>query len=267
MSTERRVNKNLAKKLEEFNKAAALTAEEIIFETFPTKSRLSSDNALRSEFQELIESTQSPSSPFHTSHAATFTDPTVYPPPSAGGSAEPETKKRKLTAEGSVNGASSQGVTASNGIHHAVYPNLVVTNQHLPQVYTVLKTECEALIELCDKVKLWVNLSMPKIEDGDNFGVQIQEGNVTSIRESAYNIRDARRQGHLARAKISSKIIKYPHVEDYTLALKEHDQKQLYIARQNLNDLRNVYAVLTDILHKNIAKIRSPKGNNLSGLY
>lgn len=39
------------------------------------------------------------------------------------------------------------------------------------------------------------------------------------------------------------------------LALKEHDDKQLYIARQNLSDMRNVYAVVTDILHKNILKV------------
>jgi hypothetical protein len=41
------------------------------------------------------------------------------------------------------------------------------------------------------------------------------------------------------------------------LALKEHDDKQLYIARQNLSDLRNVYAVVTDIIHKNITKVLS----------
>ena len=40
------------------------------------------------------------------------------------------------------------------------------------------------------------------------------------------------------------------------MALKEHDQKQIYVARQNLYDIRNVYAILTDILHKNINKVR-----------
>ena len=40
------------------------------------------------------------------------------------------------------------------------------------------------------------------------------------------------------------------------LALREHDEKQLFFARQNLIDIRNVYAVMTDILHKNIAKVR-----------
>jgi hypothetical protein len=92
--------------------------------------------------------------------------------------------------------------------------------------------------------------------------------------ESAYNLRDIARQDHIARAKICSKIIKYPNVQDYPvcssttgysisrvnlpnlsqLALREHDEKQLYLARQHLFDLRNVYAVVTDIIHKNIAK-------------
>ena len=40
------------------------------------------------------------------------------------------------------------------------------------------------------------------------------------------------------------------------VALKEHDERQLYLARQNIRDLRNIYAVLTDIIHKNLAKVR-----------
>lgn len=36
--------------------------------------------------------------------------------------------------------------------------------------------------------------------------------------ESAYNLRDAARQCHLNRAKLCSKVIKYPHIEDYTVS-------------------------------------------------
>ena len=36
--------------------------------------------------------------------------------------------------------------------------------------------------------------------------------------ESAYNLRDASRQSHINRAKLCSKILKYPHVEDYTVS-------------------------------------------------
>jgi hypothetical protein len=41
----------------------------------------------------------------------------------------------------------------------------------------------------------------------------------------------------------------------YQIGLQEHDEKTLYVARQNLNDLRNIYAVLFDILNKNIQKV------------
>jgi Proteasome activator pa28 beta subunit len=40
------------------------------------------------------------------------------------------------------------------------------------------------------------------------------------------------------------------------IALKEHDEKQLYLARQHVFDVRNMYAVLTDLIHKNISKAR-----------
>ncbi|KAI0931319.1 hypothetical protein AcW1_001257 [Taiwanofungus camphoratus] len=134
------------------------------------------------ELQKLIDASNAPSSPFHSSHAATTTDPTIYPPPGSS-SEEPEGKKRKRTAEGSANGTSSLGLTSGNDLQHARYPNLVLANKHLVKVHADVKKECEHLAELCvsvscrirfillyvrttqDKVKLWVNLSMPKIEE------------------------------------------------------------------------------------------------------
>jgi proteasome activator subunit 3 (PA28 gamma) len=39
------------------------------------------------------------------------------------------------------------------------------------------------------------------------------------------------------------------------IALREHDEKQFYMALRNLIDLRNIYAVLTDVIHKNFQKV------------
>ena len=41
-------------------------------------------------------------------------------------------------------------------------------------------------------------------------------------------------------------------------ALKEHDDKQQYLANQHLRDIRNMYATLTDVLQKNISKVGAP---------
>ncbi|KAI0363745.1 proteasome activator pa28 REG alpha/beta subunit [Pilatotrama ljubarskyi] len=248
MSSKVAVDKKLQKELDEFREKVKTDAERVIFEKFPQKK--------------LIDSTSQPTSPFHLSHAPLSTDATVYPPPST--SAEPEAKKRKLESGG------ANGVSTSNDASHAKHPGKMLSNKHTMALHEHLKRECEELADLCDKVKLWINLSMP---NGDNFGVQIQEDVLSEIhrsQESAYNLRDAARQDYLTRAKICSKIMKYPHLDDYAtpkVALKEHDEKQLYIARQNLYDLRSIYAVITDMLHKNIEKIRSPKGNNASTMY
>ncbi|KAI9509534.1 proteasome activator pa28 REG alpha/beta subunit [Russula earlei] len=250
---ERQVDKETAGKLEDFHKFVDADAEEVIFRIFPSKVILHLRGPVVD--MDLSESFKS---------LSTSTDVIVHPPPNGPNSnGEPDKKKRKREA-----GEANDRVMSDT--QHARYPNVFHANEHLVSVHETLKKECEQLVELTDKVKLWINLTMPKIEDGDNFGVQIQEEVLNELhrsQESGYTMRDSVRQHLLNRAKICSKIIKYPHLEDYALALQEHDDKQLYIARQNLSDLRNVYAIMTDILHKNIIKLRSPKGNNGVGLY
>jgi len=241
--------------MEEFRTRITKRGEYLVFKTFPEKIY---------ELQQIIDSAMAndSSSPFNLQHVSTATDTTVYPPPSIHPSDdEPQTKKRKL-----INAVDKH----SNDSQNARLANLVLANEHMPCVHEIIKRESQQLALFSDEVRLWVSLTMPKIEDGDNFGVQIQEevlGELHRAQDSAYNLRDAARQDYLARAKICSKLIKYPHIEDYTLALKEHDERQFYLARQHLIDIRNMYAVLTDLIHKNISKIRAPKGNNSVGLY
>ncbi|KAH9995999.1 proteasome activator pa28 REG alpha/beta subunit [Russula vinacea] len=247
------VDKETAAKLEDFRKSVNAEAEDVIYRIFPSKGATDAHQVNLIAVIALPSVTCGRVHRFDSSPSTQLSNSTT----------EPDKKKRKREA-----GEPNDHVLSDT--QHARFPNVFHTNKHLLLVNETLKKECEQLIELTDKVKLWINLTMPKIEDGDNFGVQIQEEVLSELhrsQESGYNMRDGIRQNHLNRAKICSKIIKYPHLEDYALALKEHDDKQLYIARQNLSDLRNVYAVMTDILHKNITKLRSPKGNNGIGLY
>ncbi|KAH0838143.1 proteasome activator pa28 REG alpha beta subunit [Lanmaoa asiatica] len=249
MSMPKEISGKLEASTEAFRAGIASVAEDIVFRIFPAK------------LSTIIESANAPESPYNLTQAPASTDPRVYPPPGIPDVNGPFSKRKRV--EDGV-------VPLANDIANARYPELVHANKHILKLQETIKAECAQLSDSCDKVKLWVNLTMPKIEDGDNFGVQIQEEVLSELlrsQESAYNIRDSVRQNYLARAKICTKLIKYPNVEDYTLALKEHDEKQLFFARQNLTDIRNVYAVMTDILHKNITKIRSPRGNNRVGLY
>jgi len=250
------MNKELSNNLETFRASVAAEANDIIYNTFPTKIL---------ELQKRIEDINSPSSIYNPSRTDAMADATIYNP--NRDLDQIDIKKRKRGLDGEIVNGYGADENAGNG---AVYTGQVKTNAHLRIIHTELKVECEELGNLCEKLKLWVNLTMPKIEDGDNFGVAVQE-EVTSelqrAQESVSNLRDVTRQHHLSRAKISSKILKYPHIDDYAIALREHDERQIYNARRTLHDLRTMYAVLTDIIHKNITKIRFPKGNNAASLY
>ncbi|KAG8698164.1 hypothetical protein FRC09_007393 [Ceratobasidium sp. 395] len=148
------VDPAVADQLKTFHESVTKRAEEIVFKVFPQKK---------------IEKASAPDSQYHWSNAEASSDATVYPPPST---AEPPTKKRRHE--------NGDATAASTPIEHGEggprFSNRIVANQQLRSVHDELKKEYMELIDLCDKVKLWVNLTMPKIEDGDNFGVQIQEG-------------------------------------------------------------------------------------------
>ncbi|TFK30850.1 proteasome activator pa28 REG alpha beta subunit [Coprinopsis marcescibilis] len=245
----------LSIKLENFRAKVAKAGEDVVFRQFPRKII---------ELSDLVDAFDSPASPFHSSNALRQTDTTVYPPPAQYFEGF-QGKKRKLD-DAELNAELQKHVS-----EHPKYPELVKANEHLTtKIHPIIKKESEELAQLVEHVRLWVTLTLPRIEDGDNFGVHVQEevlGELQRAQESALSLRDVSRQDHLTRAKIGSKLVKYPNLEDYTLALRDHDEKQFFVARQSIHDLRSVYASITDMMHKNISKIRVPKNNNSVALY
>ncbi|KAJ3786121.1 proteasome activator pa28 REG alpha/beta subunit [Lentinula aff. detonsa] len=278
------MDRDLSVQTEQFRSEIKQAGEEVVFGTFPKKAVLTD---FYRELQQLILSTENLDSPFHEATLAKV-DTTVYPPPSEYSETDSLSKKRKISDNACSPNETLFPQMAENDTQHARLSNIVLENKHVKRLHSIIKKECEELVASIDKVRLWVTLAIPKIEDGDNFGsldksypldgnaltssqgVGVQEEILNELhraQDCVYNLRDSPRQHHLARAKICSKLIKYPYVEDYTSALIEHDEKQIFNARHYLLDIRDLYAALTDITQKNIIKIRTPRSNNNSGLY
>uniref|UniRef100_A0A2K5QBZ8 Proteasome activator complex subunit 3 n=1 Tax=Cebus imitator TaxID=2715852 RepID=A0A2K5QBZ8_CEBIM len=87
-------------------------------------------------------------------------------------------------------------------------------------------------------------LLIPRIEDGNNFGVSIQEETVTELRT--------------VETKLVSKIAKYPHVQDYHHTMTEIDEKEYIGLWLIISELRNQYVTVHDTILKNIEKINGP---------
>ncbi|SJX60773.1 related to Proteasome activator complex subunit 3 [Sporisorium reilianum f. sp. reilianum] len=190
------------------------------------------------------------------------TDVTVYPPHN-----EASSSKKRKTADAAVNG------DATPSAHHDaahVYTGTLRTSAYLTAAFADLRAEWDTLIELMDALKMYINLQMPQIEDGDTFGVSIQEEALNEIartQDSAYNLLATPFTFHSARGDLAAKLVRFPGVEDYAEAIREHDRKTVYCLKMHLTDMRNMYAVVFDILKKNIAKISKPKSGNQMGSY
>ncbi|KAG0147255.1 hypothetical protein CROQUDRAFT_43162 [Cronartium quercuum f. sp. fusiforme G11] len=215
---------------------------------------------------------QSDASPFHIkeNHVPWSDIPLDSPTVEAETSTTAGRKKRKVTnGKEAVLPASIDQAQASPGLGGVKNPSHVSSSAEVNSQYIFMRHHWEELISITNDIKVYINLLVPKIEDGDTFGVQVQEECLAELgraQDSGYNLLDAQFKHHLARAKLASKLIKYPNLEDYQLALKEHDRKSSYLCRQHLIDLRNIYTFLTDLLHKNIAKLIKPKGANSNGM-
>jgi len=137
-------------------------------------------------------------------------------------------------------------------------------NNEIAELTKVVKKEVEALIAYLDQIALFINLHIPKIEDGNNFGVQVQEQMKSMVSGGQLSAQEFLRsipKFHALRAKIVCKVLKYPNLSDYKRAMLELDAKQMLMLKHCLRDIRNNYWILYDVLSKNWSKITKPKGD------
>ncbi|XP_029563006.1 proteasome activator complex subunit 3 isoform X3 [Salmo trutta] len=180
-----------------------------------------------------------------------------------GGLEAQNAKKRKMEA------GTGEDKVAGNKVF--IMPSgMMKSNAKLVDLIEKVKPEIRTLIEKCNTVKMWVQLLIPRIEDGNNFGVSIQEETVAELRTvegEAASYLDQISGYYITRAKLVSKIAKYPHVEDYRRTVTEIDEKKYISLKVIVSELRNQYVTLHDMILKNIDKIKKPRSSNAEALY
>jgi hypothetical protein len=146
----------------------------------------------------------------------------------------------------------------------------MTTNTHVDRMVTFIKDEVLQLIDMCNHVKIWIQMNIPRIEDGNNFGVSIQEETVAELsrtEDSGLAVLESITKYYVTRGKLCSKIIKYPFIEDYWQSIRELDEKEYTNLKLCSNDLRNSYAILYDMILKNLDKIKKPRSSHAVSLY
>ncbi|XP_032393686.1 proteasome activator complex subunit 3 [Etheostoma spectabile] len=256
MSSLLKVDREMKTKVEAFRDQISSEAEHLVASFFPRKL-LELDNFLKEPILNVIDLKE-----IHSEIKFKVPDPILFNNSHDG--VDMNTKKRKL--EDGVTVESWQGGTKT-----LVMPEgMLKSNTKLVDLIERVKPEIRTLVEKCNTVKMWVQLLIPRIEDGNNFGVSIQEETVAELRtveSEAASFLDQISRYYMTRAKLVSKIVKYPHVEDYRRTISEIDEKEYISLKIIVSELRNQYVILHDMILKNIEKIKKPRNCNSEALY
>lgn len=146
------------------------------------------------------------------------------------------------------------------------YTHYVPSHKQIYDELEKIKAYASELIEIIGNIKLWIQLNIPRIEDGNNFGVGIQEEAIQElarVEDSAFNLYDAIVKYYMSRAKLSTKVIKYPNIFDFQEAIRELDEKEWIHIKVTIIDMRNNYIMLYDLLCKNWEKVVKPKNEDM----
>ncbi|GJQ71678.1 hypothetical protein Trydic_g11373 [Trypoxylus dichotomus] len=238
-------------KVQEYIQSLKIKAEELIFNRFPEKIVELNNTVESANFKNKLNTDvhQDLNTPVPI-RALNNTD--GLPPP----------KRLKYT-----NSKISSENTLENADDAKLVFGLVPTNKHILDLAVAVKPHIRSLIEDANLLKMWITVMIPKIEDGNNFGVSIQTGTlaeIQSIETGTSAFLDQISKYYVARGKLVSKVRKYPHVDDYRHAVKELDEKEYLSLCLMMVEIRNHYCSLHDIVTKNFDKIKTPRVTNAS---
>uniref|UniRef100_A0A3Q3MQ18 Proteasome activator complex subunit 2 n=2 Tax=Labrus bergylta TaxID=56723 RepID=A0A3Q3MQ18_9LABR len=143
-------------------------------------------------------------------------------------------------------------------------------NEKILSLLERVKPEIVALRETIIVVSSWINHLIPKIEDGNDFGVAIQEKileRITAVRTKVDGFQTNINKYFTERGDAVAKASKETHVMDYRSLVHEKDKDIFCEIRVIVMDIRGFYAELYDIISKNLDKVTNPKGEEKPSMY
>ncbi|VDL95951.1 unnamed protein product [Schistocephalus solidus] len=167
---------------------------------------------------------------------------------------------------------SATPLTAAETVNTESIPRTKTTvssNSLIDEAYMAVKPLLLQLGEDVQLLRMWVMMNVPRIEDGNNFGVSVQE---EIIMEAAKTETDATTMldfycDYLSfRGKLCTKRLKWPGVADYERAISDLDETTYIRLRMAVQDIRNNYARMYDLFSKNADKIRNPRSDGMNAV-
>ncbi|KAL7857508.1 hypothetical protein SRHO_G00164070 [Serrasalmus rhombeus] len=143
-------------------------------------------------------------------------------------------------------------------------------NEKIIKLLDIVKPEITSLKETIITVACWISHLIPKIEDGNDFGVAVQEKileRIAAVKTKVEGFQTNINKYFSERGDAVAKASKETHVMDYRALVHEKDEATFSEIRVIVLDIRGFYAELYDIISKNLEKVTNPKGEEKPSMY
>lgn len=138
---------------------------------------------------------------------------------------------------------------------------LFQTNKGILQKTEAIKPLLRQFLSDLNVLKLWITMSVPKIDGGNGLGPQVQAAAIAELEDAEDDASDffADLSSYFEiRADYLAKVFEYPHVLDFRKSVRELDEQQFHTVSTILVEIRNRYCSLHDFIIKNWEKIKRP---------
>ncbi|TKS87430.1 Proteasome activator complex subunit 2 [Collichthys lucidus] len=143
-------------------------------------------------------------------------------------------------------------------------------NEKITALLEKVKPEIVALRESINVISCWIQHLIPKIEDGNDFGVAVQEKileRIGAVKTKVETFQVNINKYFSERGDAVAKASKDTHVMDYRSLVHEKDETVYSEIKVIVMDIRGFYAELYDIISKNLEKVTNPKGEEKPSMY
>ncbi|XP_062415119.1 proteasome activator complex subunit 1 isoform X1 [Pungitius pungitius] len=240
------------KQVDDFCQKLTKEAEDLVSKFFPVKIE---------ELQVLLKTS------FSCDNLASLKAPLDIPIPDP---AKEEAKRKKKEEKEAKEGKKDKDEDKEDEDSAGPTCGPICTNERVESLLQLVKPQIQTLKEKLNVVSMWVQLQIPKIEDGNNFGVAVQEKVfelLTNTRTRIEGFQTQISKYYSERGDAVAKASKLSHVGDYRQLVHELDQYQYCELRLVILEICSTYAVLFDIINKNYDKIKKPKGDGKALIY
>ncbi|XP_063692720.1 proteasome activator complex subunit 3-like [Bolinopsis microptera] len=145
--------------------------------------------------------------------------------------------------------------------------DIATTNTYLQDCFAILKPLMREFIDNSLLLRTWVTMLVPKTEDGDNLGVQLQYETVNTCDDCSVDVQRLYyyiNGYYVERARLLSKFEKYGSKAHACVrtSIEEYDEATFIKFSLSISQLYYFYLSMYDKIMKNIDKIKKPRNDS-----